>query len=161
MEQQEEGEEVEEESLDMETIIIVQQVELFGISLHAIARSPSPKTMRLVGRINLQLVIILIDTGSTHSFIDVNVARRPKLPAKVSQLAVQVANGETLPCHGCCKEITFTLDHYDFMANLYLLTLGGCDIVLGVDLLRSLRTIQWNFVDLSMRFLVKGKQFLL
>lgn len=61
-----------------------------------------------------------------------------------SQLTVQVANGETLSCHGCCKTVNFTLRHYDFMANLYSLSMRGYDIVLGVYWLRSLRTIPWN-----------------
>lgn len=117
--------------------------------------------MKIVEKINLQPVIIFVDMGSTHSFIHINLARRAKLPVEISQLAVQVANGERLPCHGCCKAVTFALYHYDFMANLYSLTLGGCDIVLGVDWLWSLGIVQWNFVDLSMRFLVKGKQFVL
>ena len=34
-------------------------------------------------------------------------------------------------------------------------------MVLGVDWLRNLRTIQWNFEDLSMSFLVEGKILIL
>ena len=39
--------------------------------------------------------------------------------------------------------------------------MGGCDVVLGVDWLRSLGAIQWNFADLSMGFWVEGKKLLL
>ena len=49
----------------------------------------------------------------------------------------------------------------NILANLFLLALGGCDVVLGVDWLRSLGTIQWNFADLSMSFWVEGKKLLL
>ncbi|KAA8549923.1 hypothetical protein F0562_001607 [Nyssa sinensis] len=102
-------EELEEEKTfkqpDTEIIPAVQQAEMLGISLHAIAGAPSPKTMRLVGKIGTCSVIVLIDTGSTHSFIDVNVARRAKLPMEEGHLAVQVANGDTLPCFGCCKAV--------------------------------------------------------
>ncbi|KAG7969461.1 hypothetical protein I3843_07G032400 [Carya illinoinensis] len=66
-----------------------QQAELLGISLHAIARASSPKTLRLVGKIGTCLVIVLIDIGSTHSFIDVNVVRRAKLPVGEGHLAIQ------------------------------------------------------------------------
>lgn len=37
--------------------------ELLGISLHAIFGASSSKTMRLVGKVNHQTVIVLIDTG--------------------------------------------------------------------------------------------------
>jgi len=40
------------------------------ISLNAIIGTPSPKTMRIVGILRYQQVIILIDYGSTHSFLD-------------------------------------------------------------------------------------------
>jgi predicted aspartyl protease len=53
---------------------------LLEISLHAIVGAPAPKTMRLIGSINHLEVVILIDTGSTHSFLDPNVAKKAKLP---------------------------------------------------------------------------------
>ncbi|KAF5475861.1 hypothetical protein F2P56_007623 [Juglans regia] len=64
--------------------------ELLSISLHAIAGSLSPKTMRVEGIINHQKVLILIDTSSTHSFMDSYVARKSKLPgAKVKLQGLQ------------------------------------------------------------------------
>ena len=119
-----------------------QTAELLVISLNAIAWVLSPKTMRLVGRIGKHSLIILIDTGSTHSFVDVNVARKLKLPVEDSHLAMQVADGAKFPCQGCCKAVLLKLQNCDVWVNLYLLTLGGCDVVLGVDWLRSLGTIQ-------------------
>ncbi|KAA8515066.1 hypothetical protein F0562_018147 [Nyssa sinensis] len=158
-------EELEEEETfqqpDTETIPVVQQAEMLGVSLHAIVGAPSPKTMRLVGKIGTCSVIVLIDIDSTHSFIDVNVARRAKLPVKEGHLAVQVANGDTLPCFGYCKAVLLKMQSCNILANLFLLTLGGCDVVLRVDWLRSLGTIQWNFVDLSMSFLMEGENLCL
>lgn len=54
--------------------------------------------MRLVGKVNQQSIIVLIDTSSTHNFMDINVIRRAKLPIKESNLTVKVANGDTLLC---------------------------------------------------------------
>lgn len=48
--------------------------EKLHISLHAISGSSSPNTMRLMGMIGNQPVIILVDSGSTHNFLDPRVA---------------------------------------------------------------------------------------
>ncbi|KAG2695854.1 hypothetical protein I3760_07G031900 [Carya illinoinensis] len=154
----------EEETLNqLNTVALptTQQAELLGISLHAIARAPSPKTLRLVGKIGTCLVIVLIDIGSTHSFIDVNVVRRAKLPVGEGHLAVQVSDGDTLLCLVCCKVVFLKMQSCNILANLFLLTLGGCDVVLGVDWLRSLGTIKWNFADLSMSFFVEMENLFL
>ncbi|KAF5463169.1 hypothetical protein F2P56_019105 [Juglans regia] len=108
--------------------------ELVGISLHAMAGSLSPKTMRVEGFIDQQKVLILIDTGSTHSFVDPYVARKSKLSVGKSQLTVKVANGDSLPCQ------------------------GSCDVVLGVDWLQGLGSIVWNFSDLTMQFDFRGNK---
>jgi hypothetical protein len=46
------------------------------ISLQAITGSAHPKTMRVLGRINGQQLVILIDSGSTHNFLDATLARK-------------------------------------------------------------------------------------
>lgn len=154
---------MEEEPHDqeIEARIVTQSTKLLGISLHAISWTLSPKTMRLVGKLNQHPIVVLIDTSSTHCFIDVHVARRVELSMEDSQLVVQVADGETLQCRGYCNVVHFALQPYNFMANLNLITLWGCDIVLRVDQLRNLKTIQWNFADISMKFKIEGQKFLL
>ena len=104
-----------------------------GISLHTIVGAPSPKTTRLVRKLGECSVIVLIDTGSTHGFIDVNVARRAKLPVEEGHLAVQVSNRDTLPCLGFYMVVLLKIRCCNILVNVFLLTLGGCDVVLGVD----------------------------
>lgn len=38
-----------------------------------------------------------------------------------------------------------------------MLVLAGCDVVLGVEWLQTLRTISWNFNELTMKFEVAKK----
>ena len=155
--EEEEGEEEMFSSENTEVLPGELQAELLGISLHAIAGAPSPKTMRIIGKIGNSTVIVLIDTGSTHSFVDVKVARREKMQVVGSRMVVQVANGDTLSCPGWCKGVQLAMQACHIITNLFLLTLGGCDVVLGVDWLRSLGTIKWNFADLYMKFSMHGK----
>jgi hypothetical protein len=59
--------------------------------------------------------VVLIDTGSTHSFMDQLLAKKMEMPAETrSQLLVMVANGEKIPCTGCYMAVAFTLQRMDF-----------------------------------------------
>jgi hypothetical protein len=44
------------------------------ISLHVIAACNGPRTMRIKSTINQRTLVILIDSGSTHNFVDQLVA---------------------------------------------------------------------------------------
>jgi hypothetical protein len=49
------------------------------ISLASIIGITQPKTLKLKGHIKNDNVTILIDTGSTHNFLDIKIARKLKL----------------------------------------------------------------------------------
>lgn len=61
-----------------------------------------------------------------------------------------MANGQRLSSKGYDQEVIKIQG-----ANHILLPLGGCDIVLGVQWLKILRPIKWDFTHLSMQFVVE------
>ena len=64
------------------------------ITLNALLGSPSPGTMRVLGRVNHQELVILIDTGSTYNFLDTSIWMLLKLPISVEDnFEVKIANG--------------------------------------------------------------------
>lgn len=104
-------------------------------------------------------MVVLIDSRSTHSFIDPSIAKKAHLGVtRGNNLSVMVVNGDRLPCLGCCEVIPFHLQGNYFYANLYLLPLVGCDLVLGVDWLSYLGPILWDFTRLTMKFTWCGKR---
>lgn len=68
------------------------------------------------------------------------------------RLTVMVANGDRLPCESCCETTQFSLQGHVFSTTLYLLTLGGYGLVLGVSWLSTLGPILWSFSKLTMSF---------
>ena len=68
------------------------------------------KTMRVTVFVRKRLLHILVDSGSTHNFLDVNVVK--KLGCKLEEVGpmrVDVANGSSLSCVAACKGLTWTL----------------------------------------------------
>ena len=43
------------------------------ITLYALIGTPTPGTMRVRGKVNGNGLVILIDTGSTHNFVDASL----------------------------------------------------------------------------------------
>ena len=56
-------------------------------------------------------------------------------------LEVKVANGEVLRTHGLCKDVSIGLQGHQFLVQLHVLPMGGCDLVLGTQWLSTFRVI--------------------
>jgi len=67
------------------------------ITLYALVGNPTSNTLRIKGRILHQDVVSLIDSGSTHNFLDAVMLPVLHLRLDTSQiLAVRVADGTVL-----------------------------------------------------------------
>jgi hypothetical protein len=64
------------EELNLSKKVEDEMVDFVKISRHAIIESPNPKTMKLLGWIRNQSVVILLYTGSTHNFMDTSMVNK-------------------------------------------------------------------------------------
>ena len=112
------------------------------ISLHALTGTKGYQTMRVQGLIKNQLINILIDTGSTHNFVDGKVLKvvGEKLHS-VNNFTVTVANGEKLQVQEWCPGLIWEVQGLQQSTNFFVLPLRGCDMVLGIQWLITLGPI--------------------
>jgi hypothetical protein len=102
---------------------------------------------------------MLIDSGSTHNFINYKLAKDLNCfvyPAPEFQ--VMIADGGTINCSGKCHSIKLNMGEYFLDSPMISIQMGGVDVVLGVQWLQSLGTMALNFQDLFMRFSSEGKE---
>ena len=131
-------------------------IDTLVISFHALWGTEGCQTIRLLGRIKKQALVMLIDSESTHNFMDQSVAKRLKCPTQmVAGMSVTVANGEVLRTQEVCKNVTWESQRVLQTTDFLLLPLRGCDLVLGVQWLQTLGLITWDFNALIMRFTLK------
>ena len=67
-----------------------------------------------------------------------------------------IANGGTLPYKGKCHNVRISMGDYNLCSDMFSLPLGGCDVVLGAQWLRTLGPILWDFAKLWMQFSING-----
>uniref|UniRef100_A0A2N9F9M7 Tf2-1-like SH3-like domain-containing protein n=1 Tax=Fagus sylvatica TaxID=28930 RepID=A0A2N9F9M7_FAGSY len=129
------------------------------ITLCALLGSTSPSTMRVIAIVNGQTTVVLLDTGSTHNFMDETLAKTLKLPIDgESNFGVRVANGQVIRTLGECKEVKFKMQGLHLKLTFNLLELGGYGIVLGTQWLSTLGMINWDFKNLMMGFMHEGRK---
>lgn len=111
----------------------LDSVEEPEISLAVIAGTPTVRPMRLTRSIMGEQLVILVDLGSSHNFIDSTLIPKWKLRVDSSiTLRVKVANGQCLKGGGLYKIVKLKVQATLFQPSLHLLDLVGCDIVLGI-----------------------------
>jgi hypothetical protein len=76
------------------------EVELI-ISLNALIGFSAPQTLKLIGYIKHKKVIILLDSGSTHTFIHRRIAQENHFYIHaVNNFQIMIANGGSMKCGG-------------------------------------------------------------
>ena len=91
--------------------------------------------MRVKGRIKNHEVVSLIDSGSTHVFLDAVELHTLNLPLDTSQtLELKVADGNIIKTLGVFHGAIVIIQGYTFVVEfnvLHFLGGGGCAVVLG------------------------------
>eukprot|EP00253_Pinus_taeda_P033987 PITA_33987 len=129
------------------------------ISCNVLAGITTPQTIKIEGQINKKKVIVLIDSRSTHNFIHCKVAKELNCFLYPStECQVMVANGGMINCSGKCHNIKIFMGEYALTSPMLSIPMGGADVVLGVQWLQSLGTIDFNFQEIFMKFSTKRKE---
>ena len=129
------------------------------IPLSAIAGIRTEDTMQVYVQVGNVQCVALLDSGSTHTFISSSVARRVGILFEPCPGAgVTVANGDHVACRGLARDVGIRIAEEIFSVDCYTIPLDRWDMVLGVNFLRTLGPILWDFDDLCMEFTRAGQR---
>lgn len=94
-----------------------------------------------------------MDTGSTHTFIHFEVAACLGLVvAEHVGLSLMVANCDRVCSPSVCITRDILIHDLRYSCDCFTLDLGGFNLILSVQWLRTLGPIIWDFDALSMAF---------
>lgn len=119
-----------------------------GISIHAFEGQMNPSTIKLMeGFILCQSIIILVDLGSTHNFMQLQVAIALKMIIPIIKpFKVAIGNGENLIFNKVCKNVEIKIQRVSVVMDIFLISVFGSNVLIGVQWSRSLvkMKFKWN-----------------
>jgi len=130
------------------------------ISFHAITGALTPQTLRLPGQINNKGVVVLVDGGSTHNFIDqALVGRLGLVMERDTPFKVVVANREQVSCAGRVRGLSITVQGYTITVDFFVLPVAACPVVLGVQWHKTLGPVEIDYDKLTIGFHHAGSPY--
>ncbi|KAI9156462.1 hypothetical protein LWI28_007029 [Acer negundo] len=129
------------------------------LSLNAMSEVSKPTTMRLMAWVGKFEVSMLVDSGSSHNFINANIVWKIGLRgAAIEPFDVKVANREKLKCEEVVHEVKMNVQGVRIAADLHVLSLVGVDVVLGNAWLKSIGKVVTDFDAMAMEFKLGGRK---
>lgn len=112
------------------------------ISLHAATGVRASDAMHITAHLGDTDLYTLIDSGLMHTFLSQDTAARVgRAPQPRMGLNVTVANSDKVACPGVFPDMPLQIAGEEFATDVYVLTLGGYDLVLGTQWLATLGPI--------------------
>ncbi|KAI9162349.1 hypothetical protein LWI28_026440 [Acer negundo] len=123
------------------------------LSLNAMSGVSKPSTMRLMAWVGKFEVSMLVDSGSSHNFINANIVRKIRLQgAAIKPFDVKVTNEEKLKCEEVVHKVKMNVQGVRIAADLHVLSLVGVDVVLGNTWLKSIGKVVTVFDAMTIEF---------
>ena len=128
------------------------------ISFNSLAGHLAPETLRLLWTISSHQVIILVDGGNTHNFVQEELVVRLGLTTQETRpLRVMVGNGQHLACNQWCEVVAVNIQGISFTIDMYVLPIAGANLVLGVQWLKSLGPVLTDYNSMLIKFFHEGQ----
>ncbi|KAH0773531.1 hypothetical protein KY290_010668 [Solanum tuberosum] len=138
----------------------ITPTDLGKISFHAILGKESTSTLKLQGTFCGHKVLMLVDSDSTHNFVAEEIVTKLGLAVQyIPTFGVQIGNGEIIKCNKVCHDLSLEVSNLVINHDLFHFLFGGADMVLGIQWLASLNTIQANWNELFLIFQLNEKTY--
>lgn len=139
--------------MDEEVPAEIQGMAMIECAIYEVQGTQSLQTMKVLGTVNNHSVHILLDSGSTHNFIDSKLLKTLGWSLQATKpFKVMITDGGKIMSQRCCRHIPLEVGGYNCHTDLFSLPLGGCDLVFGVQWLSTVSPVLWDFQLLTMEF---------
>ena len=132
--------------------------EFCQLSINALVGTDHGDAMKIQALVKNQMMLTLVDTGSTHSFISaafldrVGIQAVPNTPKQV-----KLANGQVLISDQWIPNLPWLCNGFTLHADFKVLDISAFDAILGYDWLKPHSPMQCHWANKTMEFTHRGQ----
>ena len=132
--------------------------QIMEMSLYALSEAMKRKTITLVGKMDGEEMLILVDTGSSDSYIsNEKVITFDKPYQLVEPFSVIVGNEACVTGKAVCPKVTWEINQRKFCFDLKVMDISGWDMILGVDWMTHFSPITFDIHQLTISLHNQGE----
>lgn len=115
--------------------------------------------MKFEGRINGIPISILLDSGTTHNFVSKKLVNSLGIKSLTgSEMVIRLGDGYRVKFAEQCPEIKVEMGEFECQIRALVFDIGKLDLILGMDWLRTLGEVWYDWESRRMRFWHHGKR---
>lgn len=154
--------EISEEALNELAIEDLITEDFCQLSLNALTDAEASDSIRLKATVQNKTMLILLDTGSSHSFVSSQFVKITKLTTSpIATQKVKMANGHRMTTSQQVKNLTWYIQGHSFSKDMIVLDTLPYDAIQGYDWLRQYSPMTCDWQAKTLQFQHQGKQILL
>jgi len=122
------------------------------------AGTKSADSIKQKSTVQSKIMLILVDTGSSHSFLSSHFVQLTKLPTfPMEQQKVKLANGNWVTTTKQVEGIQWYIQGHTFTTDMIVLDFLPYDAILGFDCLKTFSPMQCDWQAKTLQFQHQGK----
>jgi hypothetical protein len=138
------------------------QEQFCQLSLNALTTKDTVSCLKFRARVKDKTMLILLDSGSSHSFVSqqfVDMAKIPLVP--IAPKKVHLANGDSITTEFMAANMQWYCQGHTLSSNMIVLDMQPYDAILGYDWLRAQKQMAFDWEAKTMTFMHQGSDITL
>lgn len=133
--------------------------EEFGqLSLNAIFGTDHTNCIKLKARVKDKVMLVLVDSGSSHSFVSAQFFQMAQLPTvPVTPRRVKLANGQSIVTDKKVLALQWYCQGHTLTTKMVVLDMNPYDAILGFDWLQKHSLMQCDWINKTLEFTNHGR----
>lgn len=132
------------------------------LSLAAVHGRSAPRTIQFQGLVQGVEALILLDSGSSHSFVSTTLAAQLSGASEIiPAIQVKVADGGVTLCTTQFLDLAWSIQGYQFISDSKVFPITQFDMIISMDWLEQFSPMQVHWKDKWLRVLYGSSSALL